>query len=78
MPARLALTGWGVSVALALVVAGLLEAVDVVESTLFVGVALPTALGTLAPILRDNGDAKGRFARWRPPPARSARSAPSS
>src|SRR6478752_3783417 len=29
-PARLALTGWGVSVALALVVAGLLEALDVV------------------------------------------------
>jgi Kef-type K+ transport system membrane component KefB len=62
MPARLALTGWGVSVALALVVAGLLEALDVVESTLFVGVALTTtALGTLAPILRDNGDAEGRF-----------------
>src|SRR6476469_7872294 len=62
MPARLALTGWGVSVALALVVAGLLEAVDVVESTLFVGVALTTtALGTLAPILRDNGDGEGRF-----------------
>jgi Kef-type K+ transport system membrane component KefB len=64
MPARLALTGWGVSVALALVVAGLLEALDVVESTLFVGVALTTtALGTLAPILRDNGDAEGRFGR---------------
>jgi Kef-type K+ transport system membrane component KefB len=62
MPARLALTGWGVSVAVALVVAGLLEALDVVESTLFVGVALTTtALGTLAPILRDNGDAEGRF-----------------
>jgi Kef-type K+ transport system membrane component KefB len=62
MPARLALTGWGVSVALALVVAGLLEALDVVESTLFVGVALTTtALGTLAPILRDNGDGEGRF-----------------
>jgi Kef-type K+ transport system membrane component KefB len=62
MPARLALTGWGVSVALALVVAGLLEALDVVENTLFVGVALTTtALGTLAPILRDNGDGEGRF-----------------
>src|SRR6476469_7397238 len=37
-------------------------ALDLVESTLFVGVALTTtALGTLAPILRDNGDGEGRF-----------------
>ena len=61
-PARLALTGWLVSVALAMAAAGLLQATGVIEDYLFVGVALTTtALGTLAPILRDNGDGAGRF-----------------
>ena len=79
VPARLALTGWGMSVALALVVAGLLEALDVGESTLFVGVALTTtALGTLVRSCATMATARDDSARWCLRRAPAARWAPSS
>lgn len=62
-PGRLALVGWLVTVAVALGVTGLLEAVGFVRD--FVPIALgltTTALGTLLPILRDAGVLTGRLA----------------
>jgi Kef-type K+ transport system membrane component KefB len=62
MPARLAVTTWFVSLALAFGIAAALEAAGVIVSWLFVGCALSTtALGTLTPILRDTGDLEGEF-----------------
>ena len=61
-PARLAVTTWFVSLALAFGIAAGLEAAGVIVSWLFVGCALSTtALGTLTPILRDTGDLEGEF-----------------
>jgi Kef-type K+ transport system membrane component KefB len=61
-PARLALTTWLVSLALAFSIAAGLEAAGVIVDYLFVGCALSTtALGTLMPILRDTGDLEGEF-----------------
>ncbi len=56
-PAKLAVWGWLFSLALALVIAGVLQATGFVLSTLLIGVALSTtAIGTLMPILRDAGE----------------------
>ena len=56
-PAKLAVWGWLFSLALALAIAGVLQATGFVLSTLLIGVALSTtAIGTLMPILRDAGE----------------------
>jgi len=56
-PAKLAVWGWFFSLALALAIAGVLQATGFVLSTLLIGVALSTtAIGTLMPILRDAGE----------------------
>lgn len=61
-PVKLGLAGWLVSVALAYAIGGLLVATGVVVSALFVGSAMATtAIGTLIPILRDNGELRTRF-----------------
>ncbi|MBA2456023.1 MAG: cation:proton antiporter [Nocardioidaceae bacterium] len=62
-PGRLALVAWLVTVAVAVLVTGVLEAVGFVRT--FVPIALgltTTALGTLLPILRDGGMLTGRLA----------------
>lgn len=59
---KLALTGWLVSAALALLVTGLLEAAGIVDDFLGVAICLTsTALGTLLPVLRDKGLLKTSF-----------------
>jgi Kef-type K+ transport system membrane component KefB len=61
-PAALAAMGWLISIAAAFLIAGLLQAIGFVLSTLLVGVALSTtALGTLMPILRDSGEMETRL-----------------
>jgi len=61
-PLRLALLGWGLSLALAYGIGGLLAAAGIVLSLLYTGSALATtAIGTLIPILRDAGELKTRF-----------------
>ena len=61
-PIKLGLAGWLLSVALAYAIGGLLVATGVILSALFVGSAMATtAIGTLIPILRDNGELKTRF-----------------
>jgi Kef-type K+ transport system membrane component KefB len=61
-PMLLGALGWLVSILLAYAIGGLLVATGVVLSTLFVGSAMATtAIGTLIPILRDNGELKSRF-----------------
>ncbi len=61
-PMKLGLLSWLLSVAIAYGIGGLLVATGVVLSTLFVGSAMATtAIGTLIPILRDNGELKTRF-----------------
>ena len=62
---RLALVGWAVTVVLALVVVGLLEAAGLVRAFVPVALALTTtALGTLLPILRENDMLGGPFGRY--------------
>ena len=59
---KLALTGWLVSAALALVAAGILEATGIITDFLGVAICLTsTALGTLLPVLRDKGLLKTPF-----------------
>ena len=59
---KLALTGWVVSAALALVAAGILEATGIITDFLGVAICLTsTALGTLLPVLRDKGLLKTPF-----------------
>jgi Kef-type K+ transport system membrane component KefB len=59
---KLALTGWLVSAVLALVAAGILERLDIIDDFLGVAICLTsTALGTLLPILRDKGMLKTPF-----------------
>ncbi len=61
-PARLATVTWLISLALAFGIAAGLEAAGVIVNYLFVGCALTTtSLGTLTPILRDNGDLEDEF-----------------
>jgi Kef-type K+ transport system membrane component KefB len=55
-PARLAVTGWAISLALGPLIAALLWALGGIGAPLLVGLALTTtALGTLLPIVRDAG-----------------------
>ncbi|MFZ0323069.1 MAG: cation:proton antiporter [Actinomycetes bacterium] len=61
-PGQLALVGWGVSVAVAISVVGVLAATGFVRAFVPVALALTTtALGTLLPILRDNNMLVGAF-----------------
>jgi Kef-type K+ transport system membrane component KefB len=61
-PLRLALLGWGLSLALAYSVGGLLAAAGIVLSLLYTGSAVATtAIGTLIPILSDSGELRSRF-----------------
>jgi Kef-type K+ transport system membrane component KefB len=61
-PLELGALGWLLSVALAYGIGGLLAAAGVVVSFLYTGSAMATtAIGTLIPILRDNGELKTRF-----------------
>jgi Kef-type K+ transport system membrane component KefB len=62
---KLALTGWLVSAALALVAAGILARLGVIDDFLGVAICLTsTALGTLLPILSDKGLIKTPFGNY--------------
>jgi Kef-type K+ transport system membrane component KefB len=59
---RLAVTGWMISLALALLIASCLVVIGTVIDAVVISLALTTtALGTLLPILRDAGLFEGRF-----------------
>jgi Kef-type K+ transport system membrane component KefB len=61
-PMELGALGWVLSVGLAYAIGGLLAAAGIVLSFLYTGSAMATtAIGTLIPILRDNGELKTRF-----------------
>jgi Kef-type K+ transport system membrane component KefB len=61
-PLELGMLGWLVSVAIAYGVGGLLAAAGVIVSFLYTGSAMATtAIGTLIPILRDNGELRTKF-----------------
>ncbi len=61
-PLRLAMLGWGMSLALAYAFAGILQAAGVVLALLYTGSALATtAIGTLIPMLSDSGELRTRF-----------------
>lgn len=63
-PLKLALWGWGLSLALAYTLSGGLEASGWIVSGLLTGSALATtAIGTLIPVLADEGQLEGRFGR---------------
>jgi Kef-type K+ transport system membrane component KefB len=62
VPVKLGAWGWVISVALAYGIGGALAAAGIVVSFLYTGSAMATtAIGTLIPILRDNGELKTRF-----------------
>ena len=62
---RLAAAGWGVSLLLAGLAAGILDLAGVVDDFLGISIALTsTALGTLLPVLRDSGELAGPFGRF--------------
>lgn len=62
VPLKLAAVGWIISLALAYAIGGILAALGIVISLLFVGTAMSTtAIGTLIPILSDAGEMKTRF-----------------
>jgi Kef-type K+ transport system membrane component KefB len=61
-PLKLGAWGWLLSVALAYGLGGILAAAGVIVSYLYTGSAMATtAIGTLIPILRDNGELKTKF-----------------
>jgi Kef-type K+ transport system membrane component KefB len=61
-PLRLAILGWILSLAIAYALGGVLAALGVVVSLVFVGSALATtAIGTLIPVLSDTGELRTRF-----------------
>ena len=61
-PLILAVEGWLLSVAVALLLAGLLYWIDLARAPLLIAVALTTTgMGTLMPILRDSGELSTRF-----------------
>ncbi|MGD0705069.1 MAG: cation:proton antiporter [Trebonia sp.] len=63
-PGRLAITGWAMSAVISVGVTGLLYSAGYIKDYVPVGLALTTtALGTLLPILRDNGMLGGQFGR---------------
>jgi len=61
-PLKLGALGWLLSIALAYGLGGILAAAGIIVSFLYTGSAMATtAIGTLIPILRDNGELKTRF-----------------
>jgi Kef-type K+ transport system membrane component KefB len=61
-PLALGAWGWVLSVGLAFGIGGILAGAGVIVSFLYTGAAMATtAIGTLIPILRDNGELKTRF-----------------
>jgi Kef-type K+ transport system membrane component KefB len=61
-PLKLGAIGWLLSVALAYGIGGLLAATGIILSFLYTGSAMATtAIGTLIPILRDNGELRTKF-----------------
>ena len=61
-PIELGAAGWLISVVLAFGIGAVLTAAGVIDSFLYVGSAMATtAIGTLIPILRDNGQLRTRF-----------------
>jgi len=61
-PIRLGGWGWLLSVGLAYAIGGVLVALGVIDSLVYTGSAMATtAIGTLIPILRDNGELKTKF-----------------
>lgn len=61
-PIELGGLGWIISVGLAFGIGGILAGTGVIVSFLYTGAAMATtAIGTLIPILRDNGELKTRF-----------------
>jgi Kef-type K+ transport system membrane component KefB len=61
-PLKLGLLGWLLSIGIAYGIGGALAAAGIVVSFLYTGSAMATtAIGTLIPILRDNGELKTRF-----------------
>ena len=64
-PLWLALGGWGLSLVIAYSLGGVLAAVGVVVSLVYVGSALATtAMGTLIPVLSDTGELDTDFGRY--------------
>jgi len=62
LPLRLAVVGWGMSLAIAYSIGGLLAWAGIVLSLLYTGSALATtAIGTLIPVLSDNGELRTRL-----------------
>jgi Kef-type K+ transport system membrane component KefB len=62
VPMKLGAWGWLFSVLLAYAIGGVLAAAGIILSFLYTGSAMATtAIGTLIPILRDNGELKTRF-----------------
>jgi Kef-type K+ transport system membrane component KefB len=61
-PLELGVLGWVISIVLAYSIGGVLQLAGIILSFLYTGSALATtAMGTLIPILRDNGELKTRF-----------------
>ncbi len=61
-PMELGGAGWALSVGLAFGIGGILAGLGIIVSFLYTGAAMATtAIGTLIPILRDNGELKTRF-----------------
>ena len=61
-PLQLGGFGWLLSVALAYGIGGILAAAGVIDSLVYTGTAMATtAIGTLIPIMRDNGTLRSRF-----------------
>jgi Kef-type K+ transport system membrane component KefB len=64
-PLELGAWGWLLSVGLAFGIGGILVGLGIVVSLLYTGAAMATtAIGTLIPILRDNGELKTRFGKY--------------
>jgi Kef-type K+ transport system membrane component KefB len=64
-PLRIAIVGWALSLAIAYTLGGILAAVGVVLSLVYVGSALATtAIGTLIPVLSDTGEMRTEFGRY--------------
>src|SRR4051794_29366958 len=65
LPLRLALAGWAFSLVIAYTLGGILAALGVVVSLVYVGSALATtAIGTLIPVLADTGELETDFGRY--------------
>jgi Kef-type K+ transport system membrane component KefB len=64
-PLELGAFGWAISVGLAFGIGGILAGLGIVVSFLYTGAAMATtAIGTLIPILRDNGELHTRFGKY--------------